>query len=162
MPAAVGSSTSSSARWPLPSDGCRGRPAPDQHTPIVREIAARVRTLILESMPGAVEQVDPPDGLIAYGTGPRLGEQVLAIVPHTSHVNLQFADGVDLADPDGLLEGTGRRVRHVKSRTLEDAERPALGDLIAQAVARPYAPRRDPAGGPSPPTQPGSRTARPP
>ena len=120
-----------------------------RHTPIVREIAARVRKLILESMPGAVEQVDPPDGLIAYGTGPRLGEQVLAIAPHRNHVNLQFADGVDLADPAGLLEGTGKRVRHVKSRTLEDAERPALGELIAQAVARRRTPGKETAGNPS-------------
>ncbi len=79
-----------------------------RHTPIVREIAARVRRLILEAMPGAVEQVDPPDGLIAYGTGPRLGEQVLAIAPHANHVNLQFADGVDLADPAGLGRGAAR------------------------------------------------------
>ncbi|TMG25658.1 MAG: DUF1801 domain-containing protein [Chloroflexi bacterium] len=120
-----------------------------RHTPIVREIAARVRRLILEAMPGAVEQVDPPDGLIAYGTGPRLGEQVLAIAPHANHVNLQFADGVDLADPAGLLEGTGKRVRHVKSRTLEDAERPALGELIAQAVARRRTPGKGTAGNPS-------------
>ncbi len=120
-----------------------------RHTPIVREIAARVRRLILEAMPGAVEQVDPPDGLIAYGTGPRLGEQVLAIAPHANHVNLQFADGVDLADPAGLLEGTGKRVRHVKSRTLEDAERPALGELIAQAVARRRTPGKGSAGNPS-------------
>ena len=120
-----------------------------RHTPIVREIAARVRRLILEAMPGAVEQVDPPDGLIAYGTGPRLGEQVLAIAPHANHVNLQFADGVDLADPAGLLEGTGKRVRHVKSRTLEDAERPALGELIAQAVARRGTPGKGTAGNPS-------------
>jgi len=120
-----------------------------RHTPIVREIAARVRRLILEAMPGAVEQVDPPDGLIAYGTGPRLGEQVLAIAPHANHVNLQFADGVDLADPAGLLEGTGKRVHHVKSRTLEDAERPALGELIAQAVARRRTPGKGTAGNPS-------------
>ena len=120
-----------------------------RHTPIVREIAARVRRLFLEAMPGAVEQVDPPDGLIAYGTGPRLGEQVLAIAPHANHVNLQFADGVDLADPAGLLEGTGKRVRHVKSRTLEDAERPALGELIAQAVARRRTPGKGTAGNPS-------------
>src|SRR5438874_10335614 len=119
------------------------------HDPTVRETALSLRDLVLELMPGAVEQVDPPDGLIAYGTGPRLGEQVLAIAPHANHVNLQFADGVDLADPAGLLEGTGKRVRHVKSRTLEDAERPALGELIAQAVARRRTPGKGTAGNPS-------------
>jgi hypothetical protein len=104
--------------------------------PRVRDIAVRLRALVLEVMPGAVEQVDPPDGLIAYGTGARLGEQVFAIVPHAVHVNLQFADGVDLPDPAGLLEGTGKRVRHVKNRSPADAERPALRQLLATAVAR--------------------------
>jgi hypothetical protein len=104
--------------------------------PHVREIAVRLRALVLEVMPAAVEQVDPPDGLIAYGTGARLGEQVFAIVPQTVHVNLQFADGVDLPDPAGLLEGTGKRVRHVKNRSRDDTDRPALRTLLETAVAR--------------------------
>src|SRR5436190_13079039 len=106
------------------------------HDPTVRETALSLRDLVLELMPDAVEQVDPSDGLIAYGTGPRLGEQVFAIVPHGAHVNLQFADGVDLPDPARLLEGTGKRVRHVKNRSVLDVERAALRQLLEAAIAR--------------------------
>jgi hypothetical protein len=112
------------------------------HDPTVRETALRLRALVLELMPDAVEQVDPPDGLIAYGTGPRLGEQVFAIVPHGAHVNLQFADGADLPDPGRLLEGTGKRVRHVKNRSVIDAERPALRGLVEAAVVQRRAAQR--------------------
>lgn len=102
--------------------------------PRVRDTAVRLRDLVLGLMPDAVEQVDPSDGLLAYGTGPRLGEQLFAIVPHSTHVNLQFADGVDLPDPARLLEGTGKRVRHVKNRSADDADRPALRRLVEAAV----------------------------
>ncbi len=50
-----------------------------------------------------------------------------AIIPHKAHVNLQLADGVDLPNPDGRIEGTGKRVRHVKVRSVEDAGRPGSG-----------------------------------
>lgn len=40
----------------------------------------------------------------------------------------------DLDDPDGLVEGTGKRIRHVKVRTIDDAERPALRRLIEQQI----------------------------
>ena len=48
---------------------------------------------------------------------------LFAIIPHTAHVNLQLADGADLPNPDGRIEGTGKRVRHVKVRSVEDARR---------------------------------------
>ena len=44
-----------------------------------------------------------------------------AIIPHTAHVNLQLADGVELPNPDGRIEGTGKRVRHIKIRSEDDA-----------------------------------------
>jgi hypothetical protein len=47
---------------------------------------------------------------------------------------VQFADGAALEDPDGIIEGTGRRVRRVKVRSVADAERPALRALIEQQV----------------------------
>jgi hypothetical protein len=39
-----------------------------------------------------------------------------------------------LPDPAGLLEGTGKSLRHVKVRTMEDLRRPELKNLILAAV----------------------------
>ena len=58
-----------------------------------------------------------------------------AIIPHTSHVNLQLADGADLPNPDGRIEGTGKRIRHVKVRSVEDAGAPWLRAVIAAQLA---------------------------
>ncbi len=106
------------------------------------EIAAtlrRARELVLSVVPNATEQVDLPDHLVAYGLGSngpiRLRDLLIALVAHTAHVNVQFADGAQLPDPAGLLEGTGKRARHVKCRTVADVERPALRALIEAEAA---------------------------
>jgi hypothetical protein len=51
------------------------------------------------------------------------------------HVNVGFFNGAMLADPAGLLEGTGKRMRHVKLRPGRELNVEALGDLIAAAYA---------------------------
>jgi hypothetical protein len=38
------------------------------------------------------------------------------VVAYKDHVNVGFFAGASLSDPDGLLEGTGKRMRHVKLR----------------------------------------------
>jgi hypothetical protein len=45
-------------------------------------------------------------------------------------VNLQLADGVDLPDPKGLIEGTGKRIRHVKVRSVEAARSAEIKTVI--------------------------------
>ena len=50
-------------------------------------------------------------------------------------MNLQLADGVDLPNPDGRIEGTGKRIRHVKIRTVEDASSGWVRAVIAGQVA---------------------------
>jgi hypothetical protein len=50
-----------------------------------------------------------------------------------AHVNVGFYHGADLPDPEGLLEGTGRRMRHVKIRPGANMGDAALGALIDQA-----------------------------
>jgi uncharacterized protein DUF1801 len=102
----------------------------------VQQIARAVRLLVLERFPDAVEWIDTGNGLGAYGTEKKMSALLFAIIPHKTHVNLQFADGVDLDDPDGLVEGTGKRIRHVKFRSLEDVTRPAAHRLVDQQVAR--------------------------
>jgi hypothetical protein len=50
-----------------------------------------------------------------------------------THVNLGFFQGATLADPAGLLEGAGKRMRHVKLRPGEPLDTAALTNLITAA-----------------------------
>ena len=43
-----------------------------------------------------------------------------------AHVNVGFFRGAEIADPEGLLEGTGRFMRHVKLRPARDVDATAL------------------------------------
>ena len=50
-----------------------------------------------------------------------------------AHVNVGFFRGAEIADPSGLLEGTGRFMRHVKLRPDHQADAKALKELIETA-----------------------------
>lgn len=52
-----------------------------------------------------------------------------------SHVNVGFFLGADLKDPAHLLEGTGKRMRHVKLKPGVPLDSKALGALIQDAYA---------------------------
>ena len=54
----------------------------------------------------------------------------------TAHVNVGFFLGAHLADPAGLLEGTGKNMRHVKLRPGAEVDRAALAGLIQAAYSR--------------------------
>lgn len=51
----------------------------------------------------------------------------------TAHVNVGFFRGVELSDPSGLLEGTGKFMRHVKLRPEREVDAVALRRLIETA-----------------------------
>ena len=50
-----------------------------------------------------------------------------------AHVNVGFFRGAEIADPDGLLEGTGKFMRHVKLGPERDVNATALRKLIETA-----------------------------
>jgi len=52
-----------------------------------------------------------------------------------AHVNVGFFRGAEIADPDGLLEGTGKFMRHVKLGPERDVDAGALAKLIETAYA---------------------------
>ncbi|MEA2651006.1 MAG: hypothetical protein QOI85_727, partial [Chloroflexota bacterium] len=99
-----------------------------------------LRALIGDVMPDATEQLDLPDHLLAFGFGPpggtRLRDLAVALIPHAAHVNVQLADGALLDDPSRIVEGTGKRIRHVKSRSLAHVSRPALRVLLQEQAGR--------------------------
>lgn len=53
----------------------------------------------------------------------------------TAHVNVGFFRGAELVDPAGLLEGSGRFMRHVKLGPGRDVDAQALTALIEAAYA---------------------------
>jgi hypothetical protein len=55
------------------------------------------------------------------------------VAAFSAHVNVGFFQGATLADPAGLLEGSGKRMRHVKVRWGEPIDAEALTELIAAA-----------------------------
>jgi hypothetical protein len=106
-----------------------------EHPPEIRAIEVLVRERLLATRPDLTEYVDWGNHLLGYSVGPKMADLVFAIIAHKAHVNLQLADGVDLPDPDGIVEGTGKRIRHVKLRSLEDVGRPAVQRLIEDEIA---------------------------
>jgi hypothetical protein len=51
----------------------------------------------------------------------------------STHVNVGFFHGADLPDPDRLLEGSGKAMRHVKVRWGRPIDTAALTELITAA-----------------------------
>jgi hypothetical protein len=100
----------------------------------VQAVAHRLREVILSLHPDAHEVVWRVERSAGYGLGPRkMQDQYAYLRPHARHVNLGFMRGAVLPDPEGLLQGTGKALRHVKVRDPGEAEHPALRALLEAA-----------------------------
>jgi hypothetical protein len=61
---------------------------------------------------------------------------LLGIQVFRKHVNLNFFQGAQLYDPQGILTGSGKQVRHVSFRTISDIDEAALQALIDQTITK--------------------------
>jgi hypothetical protein len=100
------------------------------HSATVIELVGRLRELVKETAPELVEEPKKGWGNITYS---KKGV-VCAISPHKVHVNLHFYKGASLPDPSGLLEGSGKALRHVKVVQSEDIQRGEIAQLVREAV----------------------------
>ena len=99
------------------------------------EIASRLRALVIEVYPDVVEVPWPRQRIIGYGVGPKkMSEHFCYLGIYRNHVNLGFYYGTELADPEGLLEGTGKKLRHIKVRDVVEIDRSSLQDLIVKSI----------------------------
>lgn len=65
-----------------------------------------------------------------------VGDAAFAYVnAFSAHVNVGFFRGAEIADPDGLQEGSGKFMRHVKLSPERGVEAKALMNLIETAYA---------------------------
>lgn len=93
-----------------------------------RRIMERLRELVRSEAPGAEES-------IKWGH-PWYSQEghLCAFMRHADYVRLQLIRGVELDDPSGLLEGTGKGMRHLKIRSAEDLPEAEVKAWIRQAV----------------------------
>ena len=103
--------------------------------PHVRDLASRTRSLIVDVYPEVVEVPWPRQNVAGYGIGPKkMSEHFCYIALYKDHLNLGFNQGAELPDPEGLLEGPGKMLRHKKIAEAEDLHNPALRRLLEAAL----------------------------
>jgi hypothetical protein len=106
----------------------------DQADDSVRPIVEALHEVVVALDPDVHVVPRTGEKSIAYGLGPKkMSEAYCYLMPQAKHANLGFYHGVDVADPDGMLEGTGKRLRHVKVRSIAMAASEQIRALILAA-----------------------------
>jgi hypothetical protein len=72
---------------------------------------------------------------LGYGPTDSGFDRILYVTVFEKHINLGFFFGGSLNDPEGLLVGSGKRMRHIKIGSMQVSENPAIKSLLEQAWA---------------------------
>ena len=64
----------------------------------------------------------------------KLGQAFIHIATYGSHVNLGFNYGTSLPDPENLLVGTGKSIRHIRLDSKSQLKTKPVKNLIAAAI----------------------------
>lgn len=116
----------------------------DKFTPDVAAQARRALAAVSARLPGATMLVyDNYNALaIGFGASDKVSGIVCSIALYPRWVSLFLTNGPTLPDPDGLLEGEGGTVRHIKliGERLDDPAVWTLLDAAAVSVKLPIDP----------------------
>jgi uncharacterized protein YdhG (YjbR/CyaY superfamily) len=103
----------------------------EAQAPPQQAILREVRALVKRSAPELAESVKWGNGCWVDGKA-----FIAYVYCAPDHVQFGFVNGSALADPRGLLQGSGRFVRHVKLRRAADVAPRVLAAFLREAVAR--------------------------
>src|SRR6266446_7326194 len=96
--------------------------------PALRTVVAGLKKVVKELVPGTKETVN------AWGVPTFVAQNPFAFyMVGKKHVTFGFPFATSLLEPEGLLEGTGKNMRHVKLRTSEELDKKGLRELIVAA-----------------------------
>jgi len=97
--------------------------------PVKRKHVEALRAFVKKEAPALTEQ-------IKWGNITWIGKGNVAwIIVYNDHVDFGFFNGAKLKDPAGILDGTGKKLRHVKVREPKDIRQKEFKALLKQAVA---------------------------
>jgi hypothetical protein len=109
----------------------------DDFPPPMQAIAQRLRAIVKQAEPDAIERVRPGWRLIGYDLpiGKR-GVYFAYVAPENEHVHLGFEWGVLMDDPEGRLNGQGitRQVRWLTLRSEREIDEPAFAALVNEGA----------------------------
>jgi hypothetical protein len=112
------------------------------HDPAVRDAYLALHALIVDALPDIEYSTDLTDAMTGYGQRQYGydGWGMAAVGANRRWASLMLFRGAHLPDPSGILEGSGKNMRHVKVRSLEQFEERrdairALVDAAAKAAA---------------------------
>ena len=101
----------------------------------IADLALALREIVLEEQPDASESVYQVYTVaIWFGFSGKMKDMFCYITTHAEHVNLGFPRGAVLPDPNGVLEGEGKTIRHIKFRSERDLDRPFVRRYIRAAI----------------------------
>jgi hypothetical protein len=99
--------------------------------PDVQAIARELCAVARRKMPGAHEFIY--HNAVGYSVSESPFDRICYVWPQKKgYVNFGFFFGASLDDPKALLVGEGKRLRHVKVWSVEEAKNPALAKFISQ------------------------------
>ncbi len=109
-----------------------------KYTPEIAGLAREVLAAMRARLPGAVRLVYDNYNALAIGFGPseRASEAVFSIALYPRWVTLFFLQGATLPDPQKVLKGSGKLVRHLVLRSASDLDARAVRELMAAALKR--------------------------
>jgi len=56
------------------------------------------------------------------------------IFVYSGHISIEFSFGIELADPDKILEGKGKKRRHIKIMKSQDIEEKQVKSFVSSAM----------------------------
>jgi hypothetical protein len=106
------------------------------YDPHISDLTLALRDVVLEEAPDAVESIVKGYAVtIGFSfTGKPLKDGFCHIVTYSSHVNLGFNRGALLPDPNGVLQGKGKLIRHVTMRRQTELDRPFVRRYLQAAI----------------------------
>jgi len=98
-------------------------------SPVKVEMIESIRTIFLSANQELTE------GIMYGGLVFKLsGVLIAGIFPYKQHISIEFSNGVDFCDPSGVLEGKGKKRRHLKIIEKQDIDVKNVAAFVIQAV----------------------------
>lgn len=107
-----------------------------KYDPPIQSLALGLRQVIHEEMAPCHEYIFEMRSkvVLLYGSTERVvADGVCNIGVFRRHVTLAFVRGTDLEDRNGVLQGTGNAMRHIRLTKLSDLDRPEIRRYLRNA-----------------------------